>query len=74
MNEKLYLVYTEVRALYGIGRKQVASLVAAKRLHRIKVGKAWRYPRTDLEMIFNAAPPRRHIRAGYVKRQTAAAV
>ena len=74
MNEKLYLVYTEVRAMYGIGRKQINSLVATKRLHRVKVGNAWRYPRTDLETIFNAHPPRRHIRAGYVKRQTAAAV
>jgi len=74
MNDKLYLVYTEVRELYGIGRKQIAALVATKRLHRVKVGKAWRYQRTELEMIFNAKPPRRHIRAGYVKRQTAAAV
>ena len=74
MNEKLYLVYTEVRAMYGIGRKQINSLVATNRLHRVKVGKAWRYQRNELEMIFNAKPPRRHIRAGYVKRQTAAAV
>lgn len=74
MNDKLYLVYTEVRELYGIGRKQINSLVAKNRLHRVKVGNAWRYPRTDLETIFNEKPPRRHIRAGYVKRQTAAAV
>lgn len=74
MNEKLYLVYNDVRALYGIGRKQINSLVATNRLHRVKVGNAWRYPRTDLETIFNAQPPRRHIRAGYVKRTAAAAV
>ena len=74
MNERLYLVYTEVRALYGIGRKQINSLVAKNRLHRVKVGKAWRYQRTELEMIFNAKPPRRHIRAGYVKRTAAVSV
>ena len=62
MNDKIYLVYTEVHDMYGIGRKQIKSLIEARRLHRVKVGNAWRYPRTDLEMIFNETPPRRHIR------------
>ena len=59
--EKRYLVYQEVHDQYGIGRRLVTSLVAARQLHRVKVGTAWRYDRNDLEQIFSGGRIRRHM-------------
>jgi len=63
-NEKRYLVYTEVREQYGAGRKLLDTLVSSRRLHRVKVGTAWRYNRAELEHIFSGGLIRRHIRKG----------
>jgi len=52
--EKRYLCYNEVRALYGIGRDAITTLVRNRQLRRRMVGKAWRYPVADLEAIFSA--------------------
>lgn len=69
MNDKIYLVYTEVHDMYGIGRDLVKRLVAEKRLHRVKVGTAFRYNRAELDNIFSGGRIRRHVRAS--RRATA---
>ena len=52
--EKRYLTFVEVQAVYGIGRKTINKLVVARQLRRRMVGKAWRYPVADLEAVFSS--------------------
>ena len=52
--EKRYLTFPEVWELYGIGRKTITRLVRGRQLRRRMVGKAWRYPVSDLEAIFSS--------------------
>lgn len=50
---KKYLTRTEIREVYGLGYTIIRRLVAERKLRRVKVGKAWRYPVADLEKIFS---------------------
>ena len=54
LSSKKYLTFNEVWEMYGIGRKSIARFVRDRQLRRRMVGKAWRYPVSDLEAIFSA--------------------
>ncbi len=64
MNEKLYLIRREVEAVFGVGRKTLEKLVYERKVHRVKVGKAYRYNRAELEHVLSGGAIKRHIRPG----------
>lgn len=51
--ERKFLTRKEVQAIYGLGYTALRRLVFERKLKRVKVGKAWRYPVADLEKIFS---------------------
>lgn len=46
-----FLRLREVQEEYGLGKDAVAKLVAARRLHRARIGAAYMYRREELEAL-----------------------
>jgi len=64
MSEKLYLIRREVEDVFGVGRRTLEKLVSERKVRRVKVGRAYRYSRAELENVMSGGALKRHMRPG----------